>query len=395
MLSQLRQIWAVIQINLLSLKHRRWTSVSGCVAIALAVFVLLGALALDNGFRHELNNSGASDVAVVLRAGAGSEVNSSLDREQQDMLATLVELAGKPGKPAVMSPELYINVDVVKKSSKLKANVSLRGITATALQVRRGVKLAEGRLFQPGSNEIVVGRGVNQEFEGLGLGQQLRLHGTNWTVVGIFEAAGSVFESEVWADLRVVQGLLNQGNTIQTVRIGVGLPDQIAELVAAAKKNPRLTVDIKSEQDYYAAQAKESTDLITLFGKPLAVLMALGALAGALNTMYASVAERGREITTLRILGYGRFSAFAGTLAESLVLAGAGAVIGGVAAFAVFNNMSSSMLGAGLSTVVFKMSLSSTQLIEAAWWAIIIGLAGGIFPAFRASRQALALGIVE
>ena len=389
-----RQIGAATRISLFSLNQRRALSVAAVVAIAMVVFVLLGALALDNGFRHALDNSGSADVAVVLRAGSESEVNSTLDKASQDLLAAAPGIVHANGQ-AVVSPELAMVVDGIKKSSGKRANISLRGITPAALQVRPAVRIASGRMFAPGSNEIVVGRGIANAFENLGLGGHVRLHGVDWTVVGIFDAGGSVFESEMWADLHVLQGLTGRGSAVQALRVRVAGPDALAFVRRYAAAEPRLDVTIKSDREYYADQAKLSTDLINSIGKPLALIMALGALAGALNTMYGSVAERGKEIGTLRILGYGHAAVMTGTLAEALVLALAGAAFGTLGAFLVFNNMSGSTLGGGFSTLVFNMSLAPRQLAIGAAWAVTIGVLGGLFPAVRATRQSISQALAE
>ena len=389
-----RQIGAAARISLFSLNQRRALSLAAVVAIAMVVFVLLGALALDNGFRHALDNSGSDDVAIVLRAGSETEVNSTLDKPQQDLLAAAPGILRQHGD-ALVSPELCMVVDGIKKSSGTRANISLRGITPAALQVRPTVRLVAGRMFAPGSNELVVGRGISAAFDGLTVGNRVRLHGVDWTVVGLFDANGSVFESEMWADLRVLQGLTGRGSAVQALRVRVAAPDGIEALRRFAAAEPRLDVTVQSDRAYYAGQAKLSTDLINSIGKPLALIMALGALAGALNTMYSSVAERGKEIGTLRILGYGHAAVMAGTLAEALALAGAGAALGTLGAFLVFNNMSGSALGGGFSTLVFNMALAPRQLAIGAAWAVTIGVLGGLFPALRATRQSISQALAE
>jgi putative ABC transport system permease protein len=389
-----RQIRAVAQISLLGLSQRRALSLAAIVAIAMVVFVLLGALALDNGFRHALDNSGSDDVAIALRSGSQNEVNSTLDKTQQDLLSAAPGIV-RLGDQAMVSPELDMVVDGIKKASGSRANISLRGITPAALQVRPAVHIAAGRMFAPGSNEIVVGRGISDAFVGLTLGGQVRLHGVNWTVVGIFDAGGSVFESEMWADLHVLQGLTGRGSAVQAMRVRLARPDGLAALRRYAAADPRLDVEIQTDRQYYADQAKLSTDLINRIGKPLALIMALGALAGALNTMYSSVAERGKDIGTLRILGYGHVAVMAGTLLEALALALAGAVLGMLGACLVFNGMSGSTLSGGFSTLVFNMSLAPRQLAIGATWAVAIGVLGGLFPALRATRQSICQALAE
>jgi putative ABC transport system permease protein len=383
----LNQIIAVVKINLLSLPQRLWMSLSAIIAIAFVVLVLLGALALDNGFKKAMSSSGSADVAIILREGSEGEINSTIMREQQQLLeAAPGIMRDAAGKPQV-SPELYVVVDALKKSTNTKANISLRGVGLEALAARKGITITEGRMFAAGSNEIIIGRSVLKEFEGFALGGSRRLGANNWKVVGIFDADGSIFESELWADRAVVQSLFNRGSSVQTVRARLTSPAALSQLKAYVKADPRLKVDIKSEKDYYADQAKAIDTLVKYVGLPLSVIMAIGALAGALNTMYASVASRSSEIATLRTIGFGGFPTFVGTLVESLVLALIGAVLGAVMAWIFFNGMTTSTLGGSFTQVVFSLTLSAKQMITGTVWATILGLLGGLFPAWRAARQ--------
>jgi putative ABC transport system permease protein len=393
MMRTMRQIRAVLQINMNSLRQRLWLAVSGSAAIALVVFVLLGSLALSNGFEQSMRNAGAADVAMVLREGADAEINSSLDRDVQ------VGLAGAPGVAyaggdALVSPEMYAVIDAIKNSG-VKANLALRGVTPVAWKLRSGIRMVAGRMAQPGTNEIVVGESVAREFRGFAVGSKLQLHGAPWMVVGVFSTGGSVFESELWADLHVIQQLLGQGDAVQSVRVRLAGPGALTQLQAYVKGNPTFHLGVRSERAFYADESRASSDLITFLGKPLALIMALGALAGALNTMYGAIAERTREMATLRVIGYGRLPALAGTLIESLLLAAAGALVGMLLAYVVFNRMSSSMLGPNFSTVVFRLALNPEQLMQGARWALMIGLLGGLFPAISAVRRPLAASLAE
>ncbi len=384
----LRQIVAVTKINLLSLPQRLWMSLSAIVAIAFVVFVLLGALALDNGFRQAMNSSGSDDIAVILREGAsGGEINSVIPRDQQQLIEAAPGIARRAdGKPLV-SHELYIIVDGIKKSTKTKANLPLRGVGINALAARKNIRLSAGRMFSPGSNEVVVGAGVLKQFEGFELGQEKKFGASVWKIVGVFDAGGSVFESELWADLPVVQSLFNRGSTVQAIRARLETPEAIKKLIAYAKSDQRMKVDIKSEKDYYADQAKRSSDIINRIGIPLSVVMAFGALAGALNTMYASVSSRAGEIATLRTIGFGGLPTFFGTLVESFVLSLIGALLGSILAYIYFNGISASTLSSSFTQVVFNLSLSPPQIVQGTIWAAALGFLGGVFPAIRAARQ--------
>jgi putative ABC transport system permease protein len=383
----LRQINAVTRINLLSLPQRLWMSLSAVVAIAFVVFVLLGALALQNGFQQALKNAGSDDIAIILREGAsGGEINSIIPRDQLVLLAEGPGIAKNAAGKKLVSPELYVVVDGLKKSTQTKANLPLRGVSTEALGARKGIKIVQGRMFAPGSNEVIIGAGVIKEFDGFALGQTKRFGSNSWKIVGVFDAGGSIFESELWADLQVVQSLFNRGSSVQSVRVRLTSPSAIKQLQAYVKADQRLKVSVESEKKYYADQAEGSNSLV-IIGKALAGIMAIGALAGALNTMYASVASQASSIATLRTIGFGGFSAFVGTLVESFVLALCGALLGSLMAYIYFNGMTASTLGGSFTQVVFNLSLSPAQMVQGTIWATALGFLGGVFPAIRAARQ--------
>jgi putative ABC transport system permease protein len=389
----LLQVLAVTRINLKSIPQRFWLSLSTVVAVALVVVVLLSFLAMANGFKRTLKSAGSPDIAIVLRAGAVSEINSSISREQVRLIEDGPGIArNAEGKPLV-SPELYIVVDGVKRSTQTKANLPLRGIGAEGAAVRKDIRLVEGRMFNPGANEIVVGKSLLRQFQGFDLGEKVKFVTSQWTVVGVFEADGSVFESEIWGDLPVVQSLFNRNNVFQTVRARIDSPAAVAELKRYSDGDPRLKLDVKSEQEYFAEQSSQTSDLIQKLGWPLAIAMALGALAGALNTMYSSVASRAVEIATLRAIGFGGFPAFVGTLAESLLLAAIGGVLGAAATYLVFDGFTASTLGAGFTQVVFSFKLSPALIAQGLALALVVGLIGGLLPAIRAARMPIVQGL--
>jgi putative ABC transport system permease protein len=389
----LLQVAAVSLINIKSIPQRFWLSVSTVVAVALVVMVLLSFLAMANGFKRTLASSGAEDVAIVLRAGSQAEINSTVSREQVRLIEDGPGIArSADGKPLI-SAELYLVVDGVKRSSQTKANLPLRGIGQEGAAVRKGIKIVEGRMFAPGANEIVVGKALLREFEGLEIGKTVRFATSQWTVVGIFEADGSVFESEIWADLPVVQSLFRRTNLFQTVRARLQDPAALDTFKRFVDEDPRLKLDVKTEAAYFAEQAAQTTDLIQNLGWPLAIAMAIGALAGALNTMYSSVAARAVEIATLRAIGFGGFPAFVGTLTESLILAALGGIIGATTTYLIFDGFSASTLGASFTQVVFNFALSPALIVQGVILALAVGLAGGLFPAIRAARMPIVAGL--
>jgi len=393
MRSLLLQIVAVTTINLKSIPRRILLSLSTVVAVALVVMVLLAFLAMANGFQRTIAGSGSEDIGVVLRAGSQSEINSTVTREQVRLVEDGPGVArGGDGRPLV-SPELYLVVDGLKHTTKTKANLPLRGIGEQGFALRKGIVITAGRMFNRGANEIVVGKGLVREFDGFDLGSTVAFGTTRWTVVGIFEADGSVFESEIWADLPVVQSLFNRNNIVQTVRARLSSPAAIDELKGYNDNDPRMKLDVKSEAAYFADQSSQTTDLIQKLGWPLAIAMAFGALAGALNTMYSSVAARATEIATLRAIGFGGFSAFVGTLIESLLLAAVGGAVGAALTYAIFDGLSASTLGGNFTQVVFNFKLSPALVGEGVLLALLVGLIGGLFPALRAARMPIVAGL--
>ena len=389
----LAQIGAITLMNLKSVPQRLWLSLSTVLAIALVVVVLLTFLAMANGFQRTVKGSGADDVAVILRGGSQSEINSAIARDQVRLIDEAPGIARNAAGEPLTSAELYVVVDGVKRASGTKANVPLRGIGSQGAALRRDITLVEGRMFNPGAAEVVVGKGLISEFEGFELGRTVAFGTTRWTVVGVFAAGGSVFESEIWADLPVVQSLFNRNNYFQTVRARLKSPADIEALKAYVDGDPRLKLDAKTEAEYFAEQAAQTSDLIQKLGWPLAIAMAFGALAGALNSMYSAVASRSVEIATLRAIGFGVLPAFIGTLAESLVLATIGGAVGALATYVVFDGFTTATLGASFTQVVFSFRLSPALIAEGVGLALAVGLIGGLFPAIRAARTPIVTGL--
>ncbi|MEZ5996472.1 MAG: FtsX-like permease family protein [Hyphomonadaceae bacterium] len=387
MASLLDQIGAVTSLNVRSIPQRGAMSIASVVAVALTITVLLFFLALANGLRSTVEGSGAEDVAIVIREGSNAELNSVVTRDQLSILAAGPGVAQRDGQP-LASGELLVIVDGVKRSTGTNANMPFRGIGPEGLALRRSVHITQGRMFTPGTNEIVVGAGLLREFSGFEFGRSIRIRGSEWQVVGVFEAPGTVFESELWADIAVTQSLFNRPNIFQTMRIQLSSASAMAAFKQWAENDPRLNgLEILSEREYYARQASQSTQGFMMIAWVLGIMMAIGALAGALNTMYSSVAARAAEIATLRIIGFSGWAAFFGTMVEALALSALGGVLGVLIAFVAFNGRTTSTLGSGFTQLVFKFDLSPGIIVTAIIVAIIIGLFGGLFPGIRAARQ--------
>ena len=379
------QTLAVVGMNLRSLPSRASLAAVTLLAVAVVVAVLLGFLAMSNGFRSTVAGTGSPDVAIVMREGSESEINSTITREQAALLLEAPGVAVGATGP-IGSAELYVIVDGIKRAGGTRANLPLRGIDASGLQLRDGVSIVQGRMFTPGTNEIVVGEAVLREFSGFELGKNVRFSKSDWKVVGVFAMGGSVFESELWTDVRSVQSQFQRGSTFQVMRLRMAAADQFDKIREYAAEDPRLKLEARTERDYYASQASRTSDLIMYLGWPLGIAMAFGALAGALNTMYTAVSLRSREIATLRALGFSGIAAFAGTLVESLLLSVAGGILGAALTWMFFDGMSASTLGSSFTQVVFRFDLSPALIWNGMVLALVIGFVGGVFPAWRAAR---------
>ncbi len=386
MSSLLSQLWTVIVMNLRSLPQRLWMSLAAVFAVSVVVGVLLSFLAMANGFQQTLAGTGSDQIAIATRVGSQSELNSTVSRDSVNLILGAPGIAKDASGNAIVSAELYVIVDGIKRSSQTEVNLPMRGISPAGFELRERVDIVEGRMFESGRNEIIVGSGVAKEFEGFELGKQLRFGKSEWEVVGIFSTGGTAFESELWADAPTVQSQFNRGSTFQTVRVQLAEPGNVQPLLDFVESEPRLQIDIETEADYFSSQG-EALKSIVVLGWILSIVMALGALAGALNTMYTSVAARSTEIATLRTLGFSSLSAFVGTLTESVVLSIIGGIVGAFGAWLLLDGVTASTLGGSFSQVVFNFSLSPELFKQGIILALAIGLIGGFFPAFRAARM--------
>lgn len=391
----LNQAAAVTALNIRNLPQRIGGSVVAVIGVAAVVLVFAAVLSMAAGFERTMMAAGTEDTAIIMRSGSTAELNSGLSNEQALIISNAPGVM-RDGDSAITSFELYVVVDLRKKTTNEDANAPLRGVQAGAFDIRSNVNIIEGRAFEEGKNELVVGRAAQSQFGGLEIGDDIRFGQTTWTVVGVFEAGGSVSESELWTDLPVLQSMYRRGTSVQSVRVRLETPGSITELSEALAEDPRLDVDVMTEKDYYSSQAAPLSQFIRIVGYPLTILMAIGAIFGALNSMYASVSVRGKEIATLRALGFGPFSVLVSTIIESTLLSLIGGVLGGAVAFVVFNGFQVSTLnGASFSQVVFDFAVTPDLLMQGLIAALIIGLIGGFFPALRAARLPVAQALRE
>lgn len=372
-------------MNVRSLPQRLWMSLAAVLAVSVVVAVLLSFLAMSNGFSSTLSGTGSDSVAIVTRSGSQSELNSVIGRDSVNIVSTAPGIAASADGQPFYSAELYVVVDGIKKSSGTEVNIPMRGIAPIGFELRDRVDITAGRMFVPGTSEILVGQGLLDQFSGFDLGQEVAFGKTRWTVVGVFSTGGSAFESELWADARMVQDLFNRGNSFQTMRIKLAEPGDVEGIKNLIENDPRLILDVETEADYFSTQG-DALQGIVYFGWGISIVMGLGALAGALNTMYTSVASRAAEIATLRAIGFSNLSAFIGTLTESVVLSLIGGVIGATVSYLFMDGLTTATMGPSFTQVVFTFELSPALFQNGIALALAIGLVGGFFPAWRAAR---------
>jgi putative ABC transport system permease protein len=389
------QISAITSMNLRNVSQRATSSVVALVGIAGVVTVLIGVLSISAGFRAVLDLSGAEDVAIVLRSGATDEMGSGLSQPQTRIIADAKDVA-KDAQGTVASPELYVIVDVPLRRTGTAANVPLRGVGPQAAKLRQNFRIVEGRNFNAGTFEVIVGRGASTQFAGLTVGNRLRWGTTDWTVVGIFEDRGSVAESELWTDATVLQGAYNRGNSFQSMRVKLRSAAAFQSFKDALTTDPRLNVRLFTERAYYEEQSRTLIALVRTIGTTIAVLMGLGAVFAALNTMYSAVSTRTREIATLRALGFGSMPVVVSVLTEALLIGLVGGVIGMAISFFTFNGLRASTMNfASFSQITFAFTVTPQVLTQGLTYALILGFVGGLLPSLRAARLPITTGLRE
>ncbi len=391
----LSQIVVVTKFSLLSVPERKGSALATTFGIAGVVAVLVGVLSIAYGFRQAMTVAGQPDCALVMRTGSDNEMTSNLTMEEGRVVSDSPHLARDVNGP-IASVELYVIINLPKRSTGTDANIPLRGVHQQAYLVRRNLKIVAGRKFEPGRNEIIVGRSAANEFAGLELGHSIPVAGQQWKVVGIFTSDGGISESEVWADAPLIQQTYHRASTFQTVYCKLKSPKEYQAFSDELTSDPRIKVSVKRESEYYADQSRVMFSIITGLGTVVAVLMAIGAVFGALNTMYSAVAARTREIATLRALGFGTAPVIISVLIESLVLALLGGVIGGTVAYLMFDGYQAATMNfQSFSQVAFAFAVTPELLVQGAVFAAIIGFFGGLFPAIRAARMQIAPALRE
>ncbi|MBP1859982.1 ABC transporter permease [Rhizobium herbae] len=386
-----KQTLVMIRANLSSLPRRLAISVSMALSVALVVCVLAGFLAMAKGFETALTGAGSKMVAVVLGGGtnqeAGSDIPAAVIRTLDAMSGDIGVFRDSVGN-LVSSREIVVPVDMRQAADGTARTLALRGMDAAGPSIREGITLSAGRFFTPGAREIVVGDRLASEF-GLHVGDTVRLGAVDWTVSGHFSARGSTFESEIWADLDAVRSAFDRQGQVQSLRLRLADPASLKLLqdkLATITATPLVAL---SEADLYAAQSGRTASLIRLFGWPIALLMAIGATAGALNTMMSSVSDRTVEIATVRALGFSRLSAFLGTWVEAIIIASAGAILGLIASWLAFNGWQASTVGANNARMAFQLAVTTDVMLTAGLLGVAVGMLAGAISAIAATRLPL------
>jgi putative ABC transport system permease protein len=384
-----------IVYNLRSMKVRWLTAVAAVLGIAGTVGVFVAMLALAHGFRATLVNSGSPDNVLIRRAGSSAELDGSVALDQVQAIEDEPGVAHDNGKPLV-SPEAVLIAAFNLRSTGTNANVQIRGVSPVVLKVRPNIKIIEGRFFEPGLAELVIGRNVPSTYEGLELGDTVPFGGQAWKVVGVFDAGGSSFDSEVWADSRVLNQVYKRPeNLYQSVTVHLTSPAAFRQFKDAVTSDPKLTVQVDHEVEYYARQSQVLTTLISVLGGLVVLIMGVGAVIGALNTMYAMVSERAREIGTMRAIGFSQFSIVLSFVFEALLIAFIGGVIGCVSVLKLNGYTTSTMNMQTFSHVAFAFQITPILLAVGILFALLMGVVGGVPPAIRAARRPVALALRE
>ena len=382
----LKQTIAVTMVNLRTIPHRLGSSAVAAIGIAGVVIVLVSVLSIAQGFAYAMSAAGSPVRAMVMRSGADSEMTSGLAGAEVDLIKQAPGLR-RDGRTPMASAEMYVIIDIPKISTDTSANVPMRGIEPPGTTVREEFSIAAGRMFNFGTNEVIAGRGASVNFKGLTVGSTIVSGQSTWQVVGLFETDGSVAETEIWCDVRTLQGVYRRGNSFQSLLARLDSSQSFEMFRDYLTSNPQLNVQVRREQDYYAQQSRALTGLIRTVGFGIAALMGVGAVFGAILTMYTAVSTRSREIATLRALGFNTTSVVVSVLAESLALAAIGGAIGGTLAYLAFNGYQTSTMNfSTFSQVAFAFQVTPQLLGLGIFYALAMGLVGGLFPALRAAR---------
>jgi putative ABC transport system permease protein len=387
-------VFAITGINIRSIPQRWAPSFVIIIGLAGVVAVFTALLAMATGFESTLKATGRADAVIVMRGGSDAELNSGLDRTQTDLIEQGAGIrTGADGRPQA-SAEMLVIAELIRKGDvKGGANITVRGVEPSAFTLRPQLKITSGRTFTPGLRELIVGSGVLKQFQGADVGKVVRMRGSDWTVVGAFQS-GDAHDSELWTDINVARSTFGRSGA-SSVLAALDGPDGFDRLRSSLAGDPRLTVDVVRERDYFSGQTKQFRKTIGFLAGVVTIIMALGAVFAALNSMYAAVAARGKEIATLRAIGFGGLPVLVSVMIEALLLALVGGVLGALIAYVLFNNLSVSTLGQNFTQVVFDFKVTPALVGRGLVIAVVIGMIGGLLPAIRAARMPVTTGLRE
>jgi ABC-type antimicrobial peptide transport system permease subunit len=375
-----------LSYNLRNLVVRKTMTLMTAGGIALVVAVLVLTLALAHGFQAALVATGRDDNLLVMRTGATSEVQSSVTRDGARILEADPAMSRLPDGRTQAVGEVVVLTNLTRRGSVASSNIVVRGVDDRVLAVRPEVRLVEGRFFRPGVDEVIVGRPTARRFSGCGLGETVRFGSRDWRVVGLFEANGAGFESEIWGDVETLMPAFDR-TTYQSVTLRMEDPNQFSAIKARLEADPRLQVDVRRESEYYAAQSDQIAQLIRVLGMFLVIVMAVGAIFGALNTMYAAVGSRTREIGTMLALGFTPRSVLRSFLIESVLLSLVGGVLGCLLSLPIHGVSTGTTNWSTFSEVAFQFRITPGILATGLLASVLLGLIGGYFPARNAARR--------
>jgi putative ABC transport system permease protein len=383
----MRTILAITAMNLRSIGGRVGTSLVIVVGIACVVAVLIGMLSMSKGFERTLQGTGTDGRALLLSAGVLAELSSGISRDVVPLVRSLPGIRRDAQGQPLASAEIMVITELRRGEGRQAANVNvaLRGVEPAGLTMRPEVRLVAGRMFEPGLRELIAGKQATEQFEGIGVGQTLHFRGSEWTVVGVFESGGDAHESELWTDSNTARNAFGRPGS-SSLLVQLETPAALQVLKDAVTADPRFQLDVQSERTYFTAQSQNLTRNLGILTTIVAAIMAVGALFGALNTMYSAVATRRVEIATLRAIGFSGLPVVVSVLTEALALAVAGGLIGALVSYVLFNGLTVSTLGQNFTQVAFSFAVTPDLVTRGLLWSIVIGLLGGLFPAVRAAR---------
>ena len=385
-MSFIRQVLLVTNMNLRSILERSGSSLVIIVGIAGSVAVMVSLLAMAEGLSSTISSTGEEDRVIILRDGSSSELSSGVAMTELDTVSSSPGIKSIDGEPMIAG-ELFAIIDLKKKGAESTSNLPIRGVQPASFKIRPEVEIIEGRNFTTGTAEIIVGKGANNQYEGLEIGDQIKVRDSFATVVGIFSSNGNVHESEIWADLAAAQGLFRRGASASSMILKLNSPDSFDEVGLFVESYPNLELKVQSESDFYENQSS-GADLIKVFGQVVGYIMAIGAVFAALNTMYSAVSTRLVEIGTLRALGFKGTTVLLALLIEALLLATIGGLLGGAIAYLLFNGYTvSTLAGASFSQTAFAFAVTGEIIQQGLTLALFVGFIGGVFPAWNAARR--------